>query len=297
MAIRSLELRARAVVEGFGSGIHRSPYHGFSVEFTEYRQYAHGDDPRHIDWRVLARSDRTYIKKFEDETNLRCHLVLDRSRSMDFGTVGHTKAAYAATFAATLALFLQKQGDAVGLISFDDVVRNFIPARNRPGQLNLLLHAIEAPVPGRATSLSAALERAAQLLRKRGLVVLLSDFLAPVPELERPLAHLAALGHDLAAVQFLDPAELTLSFHQPARFEDLESGQSLHVDPDVARAQYLQRLHAHQDALRALFNRVGASWHPLDTKAPLSPALQDFIQSRHRKGRAPARRSPAAAAP
>ncbi len=289
MAIRSLELRARAVVEGFWTGIHRSPYHGFSVEFTEYRQYAPGDDPRHIDWRVLARSDRTYIKKFEDETNLRCHLVLDRSRSMEFGTVGHTKAAYAATFAATLALFLQQQGDAVGLVSFDDVVREFIPARNRPGHLNHLLHAIEQPVPGRATNLPVALERAAHLLRKRGMVVLISDFLAPVADLERPLSHLAALGHDIAAIQFLDPAEASLSFHQAAHFVDLESGESLHVDPDAARVAYVQRLEAHQAELRLLFGRVGATWHPVLTDAPLGPVLQGFVQSRHRRGRASAR--------
>lgn len=291
MAIRSLELRARAVVEGFWTGIHRSPYHGFSVEFTEYRQYAPGDDPRHIDWRVLARSDRTYIKKFEDETNLRCHLVLDRSRSMEFGTAGHTKAAYAATFAATLALFLQQQGDAVGLLSFDDVVREFIPARNRPGHLSHLLQAIEQPVPGRATNLGVAIERAAHLLRKRGMVVLISDFLAPVPELERPLSHLAALGHDIAAVQFLDPAERTLSFKQAANFVDMESGGSLHVDPDAARAGYQQRLREHQDSLRALFGRVGATWHPLATDAPLGPVLQDFVQARQRRGRASARRA------
>jgi uncharacterized protein (DUF58 family) len=289
MAIRSLELRARAVVEGFWTGIHRSPYHGFSVEFTEYRQYAPGDDPRHIDWRVLARSDRTYIKKFEDETNLRCHLVLDRSRSMEFGTVGHTKAAYAATFAATLALFLQQQGDAVGLVSFDDVVREFIPARNRPGHLNHLLHAIEQPVPGRSTNLPVALERAAHLLRKRGMVVLISDFLAPVADLERPLSHLATLGHDIAAIQFLDPAEASLSFHQAAHFVDLESGESLHVDPDAARVAYVQRLEAHQADLRLLFGRVGATWHPVLTDAPLGPVLQGFVQSRHRRGRASAR--------
>lgn len=295
MAIRSLELRARAVVEGFWSGIHRSPYHGFSVEFTEYRQYAPGDDPRHIDWRVVARSDRTYIKKFEDETNLRCHLVLDRSRSMEFGTTGHTKAAYAATFAATLGLFLQGQGDAVGLLAFDDVVREFIPARNRPGHLSHLLHAIDQPVPGRTTNLPEALTQAARLLRKRGLVVLISDFLAPVAELQRPLSHLAALGHDIAAVQFLDPAELSLSFSQPAQFVDLESGASLHVDPETARAGYLQRLHAHQDELRTLFGRAGASWHPLATDAPLGPLLQDFVQSRHRRGRSPARNAPHAA--
>src|SRR5881394_2332037 len=130
MNIRSLELRARAVVEGFWSGMHRSPYHGFSVEFTEYRPYSPGDDPRYLDWRVLARSDRYYLKRFEDETNLRCHLILDQSRSMTYGSVGYTKAEYAATLAGTLAFFLHLQGDAVGLLTFDEQVRDYLPPRH-----------------------------------------------------------------------------------------------------------------------------------------------------------------------
>ena len=130
MSIRSLELRARAVVEGFWSGMHRSPYHGFSVEFTEYRQYTPGDDPRYLDWRVYARSDRYVIKKYEDETNLRCHLLVDQSRSMNYGSRGHTKSAYAATLAATLGYFLHLQGDATGLLTFDDQVRDYLPARH-----------------------------------------------------------------------------------------------------------------------------------------------------------------------
>src|SRR6186713_2068155 len=153
MTIRSLELRARAVVEGFWAGLHRSPYHGFSVEFTEYRQYTPGDDPRHLDWRVFARSDRFFIKKFEDETNLRCHLVVDQSRSMSFGTPGWTKAAYAATLAATLARFLHLQGDAVGLLSFDQGVRDYLPARHRAGHLRQLTLALDKPPGGSATDL------------------------------------------------------------------------------------------------------------------------------------------------
>ena len=145
MSLRSLELRARTVVEGFWHGLHRSPFHGFSVEFTEYRDYSVGDDPRSIDWKVYARSDRHVIKKFEDETNVRCHLLVDQSRSMDYGTRGHTKAVYAATLAATLGYFLHQQGDAVGLMSFDEEVREFLPARNRPGQLRQLMIALERP--------------------------------------------------------------------------------------------------------------------------------------------------------
>src|ERR1700710_1781917 len=132
MSVKNLELRARVVVEGFWHGLHRSPYHGFSVEFSEYRQYSPGDDPRYLDWRLYGRSDRYYIKKFEDETNLRCHLLLDQSRSMDFASQGYSKADFARTLAATLGYFLYLQGDAVGLLSFSQAVREYLPARNRP---------------------------------------------------------------------------------------------------------------------------------------------------------------------
>src|ERR1051325_325685 len=150
MSIRSLELRARAVVEGFWSGLHRSPYHGFSVEFTEYRQYTPGDDPRYLDWRVFARSDRYFIKKYEDETNLRCHLLVDQSRSMDYGSRGYTKATYGATLAATLAYFLHLQGDAIGLLTFDENVRDYLPARHRAGHLRHLMLALEKPAVGQS---------------------------------------------------------------------------------------------------------------------------------------------------
>ena len=151
MRIRSLELRAKVIVEGFWKGIHRSPHHGFSAEFTEYRSYHPGDDPRYLDWRVYARTDRLYVKKFEDETNLKCHLLIDHSRSMGYGSGEVTKAAYASTLAATLAYFLFTQGDAVGLATFDDQLRQVLPPRNRPSYLHrLLLAPSEAPESGPA---------------------------------------------------------------------------------------------------------------------------------------------------
>ena len=149
MAIRNLELRARVVVEGFWKGLHRSPYHGFSVEFTEYRQYSPGDDTRYLDWRLYARSDRHYLKRFEDETNLRCHLLVDQSRSMDYGSLTYSKSDYARTLAATLAWFLHGQGDAVGLLSFDERVRDYLPPRHRHGHLRQLMLALGTPA-GRA---------------------------------------------------------------------------------------------------------------------------------------------------
>src|ERR1041384_6397193 len=196
MTIRSLELRARAVVEGFWSGMHRSPYHGFSVEFTEYRQYTPGDDPRYLDWRVFARSDRYFIKKYEDETNLRVHLLMDQSRSMDYGSRDYTKATYASTLAATLAYFLYLQGDAVGLLTFDEKVRDYLPARHRTGHLRHIMLSLEKPAGGAATDLSAPLKRVVEMVTKRALMVLISDLLAPIDTLEKNLAGLGACGHE-----------------------------------------------------------------------------------------------------
>jgi uncharacterized protein (DUF58 family) len=294
MRIRNLELRARSVVEGFWHGLHRSPYHGFSVEFTEYRAYTPGDDPRYLDWRLAARTDRYFIKKFEDETNLRCHLVVDLSRSMSYGSQGITKAQYAITLAATLGYFLDQQGDAVGLMTFDEVMREYLPARHKPGQLRQLMLALEKPVAGTATDVAAPLRKAAELLRKRGLVVLISDLLAPVEALEAPLALLAAGGHEVLVFQILDPAEVTFEFPSPARFRDVESGRELFIDPALARADYLRKFAEHEAALDTLTQKLGAHRRRLLTSDPLDMALFDFLKTRTQRGRLVRRKDAAA---
>lgn len=293
MGIRNLELRARAVVEGFRSGLHRSPYHGFSVEFTEYRQYTPGDDLRHLDWRVFARSDRYFLKKFEDETNLRCHLITDQSRSMDYGSTGYTKAQYAATLAATLAYFLHLQGDAIGLLSFDEHVRDYLPARHRPGQLRHLMLALEKPAGGKATDLAAPLRRLVEIVRKRGLMVLISDFLAPLDRLEPSLSALTASGHEVLVFQVLDPSELEFRFDQPAVFEDAESNRTLFIDPVAARKEYRRRFDEHGQGLQATCSKLGIGFHRVPTHEPLERVLFEFLQERLRRRRPTRRREPA----
>lgn len=285
MAIRSLEMRARVVVEGFWSGIHRSPYHGFSVEFTEYRQYTPGDDPRYLDWKLFARSDRYFIKKFEDETNLRCHVLADNSRSMTFGSRGITKAAYANTLAATLAFFLHQQGDAIGLLTFDDQIREYLPARHRPGHLRHLMLALEKPPGGAATDLAAPLKRIVEIVRKRGLMVLLTDLLAPVETLEKNLATLTASGHEVVVFQILDPAELAFDFAKAALFRDLESGRQLYIDPDAVRAEYKRGFDAHCAAVAVTCSKLGIALRRLTTDQPLELALFDFLRERMNKGK------------
>ena len=295
MAIRNLELRARTVVEGFWHGLHRSPFHGFSVEFTEYRPYSPGDDPRYLDWKLVGRTDRYYIKKFEDETNLRCQLLVDNSRSMTFGSRGYSKAEYANTFAATLAHFLDQQGDAVGLLTFDEAVREYLPARHRPGHLRQLMLALEKPAGGKATDLIAPLKRMAELMRRRGLIVLVSDLFAPLETLETSLALLTASGHEVLVFQLLDPAELSFDFTAASRFEDLETGRDLFLEPALARHEYQQKFEAHAAEVRSVCERLGIALQRLVSDQPLELALFDFLKARADRGKIVIRRRRAAA--
>jgi len=285
MSIKNLELRARVVVEGFWNGLHRSPYHGFSVEFTEYRQYSQGDDPRYLDWRLYARSDRFYIKKFEDETNLRCYLLVDNSRSMSYGSLSYTKAQYANTLAATLAYFLYLQGDGIGLLTFDEHVREYLPARHRKGHLRHLMLALEKPEGGVATDLQAPLKQIVEMVRKRGLMVLISDLLAPLENLEKNLQSLTACGHEVVLFQPLDPAELSFSFQKAALFHDIESGRDLYIEPAMARTEYLRKLNGHNAAARAICQKLGIGYYSLGTDRPLELALFDFLRARMQRGK------------
>ncbi|MFO1091687.1 MAG: DUF58 domain-containing protein [Planctomycetaceae bacterium] len=284
LQIASLELRARAVVEGFFAGLHRSPFHGFSVEFTEYRQYVPGDDPRRLDWRLYARSDRYFVKQYEDETNLRCHVVVDNSRSMAFGTLPHTKAEYAKTLAATLAYFLHTQRDAIGLVLVDEEIDAFIPARHRAGQFRRIVHALEHPPAGRATRIADALEQVAQRVHKRGLLVLISDFLTPLDALATRFMYLQARGHDVVAFQVLDPAELSFDFDEPTLFRDMETGREVFVEPAAAGAPYRQRMQRHLEELAAIAVARGVALYRVSTDTPLESPLREFLSSRQRAG-------------
>lgn len=290
MRIKNLQLRAKAVVEGFLSGLHRSPYHGFSVEFSEYRQYSPGDDLRYLDWRLYARSDRYYLKRFEDETNLRCYLLVDLSRSMGFHSLDYDKAEYAKTVAATIAYFLTLQRDAVGLITFDQSIREYLPARFRSGHLHRLMMCLEHQLAGTETDLGLPLEQVARTARKRGVVVLLSDFLAPVESLETKLGYLRSQGHEVVVIRVLDPAEVSFAFQDEAMFFDLESGRELYVDPIAMRANYQERFREHAQGLSRACSSLGIDVYDLTTDQPLELALFDLLNSRMRRGRQVSRR-------
>ena len=284
MRIKNLELRAKVVVEGFLSGMHRSPYHGFSVEFSEYRQYTPGDDPRYLDWRLYARSDRYYIKRFEEETNLRCWLLVDLSRSMGFGTLSYDKAEYAKTAAATIAYFLQLQRDAVGLLTFDEAISEFIPPRFRPGHLRRIMLALEGSLGGKSTNLEGPLEKLAAAVSKRGMIVLVSDLLAPVDTLQQKLGFLRSRGHEVVLLRVLDPAEIDFRFKQSTMFHDLETGRRLYVDPEAARENYLREFDAHRTAIVEICQNLGIDYYQVATDQPLDRVLFDFLNSRMRSG-------------
>jgi len=285
MKAKNLQFRARVVVEGFYSGLHRSPYHGFSVEFSEYREYSPGDDLRYLDWRLFARSDRYYVKRFEDETNLRCHLLVDLSRSMSYGSGEYSKADYARTLAATLAYFLTTQRDSVGLLTFADVLSDYLPARYRPGHLHRLMVSLERAESGTRTDLMAPIEQAARIITKRGMVILISDLLADVDLLEQKLGYLRSQGHEVIVLQVLDTAEIDFTFRHPSMFHDLESNRRIYVDPETAKETYLERFQQHQKTLRRTFHNLGIDHFLVRTDQPMEMVLFEFLGARARRGR------------
>jgi uncharacterized protein (DUF58 family) len=294
MRIKSLQMRARIAVEGFVKGIHRSPYHGFSVEFSEYREYTAGDDTRYIDWKLFARSDRYHVKRFEDETNLRCHLVVDTSRSMGYGSTGYTKSDYARTAAATIAYFLSRQRDAVGLATFEDRITDFLPPRHRPGHLRRMLGMLERTPEGKATDLARPLEEIAATVRRRGLILLISDLLAPIDTLRSRLGYLRSRGHEVIVLRVLDPTEQTFPFAGPTMFRDVESGRTIYVDPGTGRSEYLRRFDAHAKEIDRACADLGIELLTMPTDRPLELVLFDLLKARMRRARLPGRRSPAA---
>src|SRR5919107_1219613 len=240
----TLELKARTIVEGFLSGLHRSPFKGFSVEFAEYRQYLPGDDLSTIDWKVYARSDRHYVKKFEEETNLNCHVMLDISGSMGYGSRGVTKFEYGQCLAASLSYLMNRQRDAVGLTAFDDRIVTMLPASSRPGHLRTVLLTLDRLALGQKTNVSKPLHQLADSLSKRGMVVLISDLLDDPEQVIRGLKHFQFRGTDVIVFQVLDPHETEFPFERATRFEDMETSEEVMAVPVVVRQAYLQSIGA-----------------------------------------------------
>jgi uncharacterized protein (DUF58 family) len=280
--IGSLELLARAVVEGFMSGLHRSPFTGFSTEFTEYRQYNAGDDLRYLDWRLLARTDRYFIKKYRADTNTQCHLLIDTSASMRYSQNGKiSKLTYAKFLAASLAYLLNRQQDAVGLVAFDEHVHTHVPARSRTGHMRTIFGQLSLLEAGGETRLAESLHELADVLTRRGIVVLISDFYDESERLQSAFQHLRFRGHDLMAFHVLDKTEIEFDFDDPILLlEDAETSEQMPVLPDVVMSGYRARLRQHLDEMRrcAAANRV--DYELITTDQPLDYALFSFLSRR-----------------
>ena len=249
--LKNLSLAARLVVEGFYSGMHKSPHKGFSIEFAEHRQYTPGVDPRHIDWRVYGRRDKLYVKQYEEETSLRCYLLLDKSASMDYKSgEGFTKLQYGSYLAASLAYLMSAQHDAVGLITYDTGVRDTIPPKQGPGHLKTLMQKLEQTTPGGETRLSVTLHRVAEQIKRRALVVVISDLFDDPDDLVGALKHLRHQKHDVVVFQTLDPGEVSFPFDDITRIEDMETAHVVTSDPRAFRKAYLEELAKFLDIVR-----------------------------------------------
>ena len=293
-ALGRIEIVARWIVDGFMSGLHRSPRKGFSVEFAEYRPYQPGDDLRYIDWKIAARADRWVVKQYEEETNLRASIVLDVSKSMAWS--GHellalagtdqssaprlTKLAYGERLTAALALLLLRQRDAVGLVRFDSAIRSAVPPRARNGQWRRVVAALEEAGAGKASSAPIALEQAARLINRRGMIVLVSDLLMDIPEVERAVRGLRAVGHDVTVLHLMDPAERELPSSGEAVFVDPESTMEIAASVADVRAAYRQTVGEVIDEWRTMFASIGASYELIFTDAPFGVPLRRAFAAR-----------------
>ena len=281
-----VELVAEGVVEGVLAGLHRSPFRGFSVEFAEHRPYQPGDELRYLDWKMLARSDRLLVKQYEEETNLRAMVVLDSSRSMDWVGAERrlTKLEYAKRLAAALALVLLRQRDATGLVGFDERVRTVVPARSHGRQWWTLAAAMAALQPGGGTAAEFALHRVTDLLRRRGLVLFISDLLLDSRLALLALRYLRHRGHQVIVFHIMDPAELTLEGQPEARFEDPESGAGVVARPRELRAAYTETVRRSIREWRAACRSGGIGYHHVLTDTPFGYVLRQAAIRRVRRG-------------
>jgi uncharacterized protein (DUF58 family) len=281
--IGRLEIRARHIVEGMLSGMHRSPYFGQSVEFLQHRQYVPGDDLRRVDWKVWAKQDRLYLKQYEEDTNLRSCLLVDVSASMAYGNGPLNKCDYAVTAASALAYLLLRQQDAVGCVAFDEAIRQAIPQRTTTNHLQTIVRALHTKEPRQKTRIYDVLARVAETYPRRGLVVLISDLLVDGDDIHRGLRLLRQQGHDVLVLHIMDDDELDFPFDQPSRFEGLETDEHLSCNPRALREGYLASLNRFLDSMRHGCARDNIDYALIRTSAPLDAALNEFLRHRQRR--------------
>ncbi len=274
------QLKARLIVEGFIIGLHKSPYHGFSVEFSEHRQYNHGDSIRNIDWKVFAKTEKYYIRRFEEETNLRTYILLDHSKSMDYSSGKISKLDYARTFAAALTYLMLKQQDAVGLITYNDQITNTIRPKSRKNYLTFIhqhLYNLEA---AETTSTASALGNVAGQIKKRSLIVIISDFLDDSDEIVRSLKYFHHMKHEVILFHIQDYDELNFPFKKETEFQDMETGEKIIMNPWQFRKEYKQALQDHSTKIKNACYDLGIEYNPINTDTSYEENFMLYLRKR-----------------
>ncbi len=279
--LKNIELKARLVVEGFLTGLHRSPYHGFSVEFAEHRQYRPGDELRYIDWKVFGRTDRYYVKEFEEETNLRAVIAVDSSASMKYSSKGHlSKFEYTIYLAGALAYLMIKQRDATGLALYDTGIRAYLPPRSKLSYISEILKVLDSTQPANLTGTAKALDLLAERISRRGLVIIISDFFDDYDSVINALKHFRHRKHEVLAFQILDPREIDFKFGESANFKDVETGEELITQPYQIQKTYSQAVKNFIDDIRKECYEHQIDYHLIDTSTPFDKALRDYLTKR-----------------
>ncbi|MEK7269612.1 MAG: DUF58 domain-containing protein [Planctomycetota bacterium] len=282
-AISRLDLKARLIVEGFVSGLHQSPFHGFSVEFADHREYTPGDDIRHIDWKVYAKSDRFSIKEFEEETNLKCTMLLDVSESMRYRSGETSKLEYGSVLVATLSHLLLHQQDATGLVLFDSDIRRHVPESSRPSHILAILAELDRAVAEQKTDVSVLFHKIAEKIKRRGMVLLVSDLFCPVEPLMRGLKHFRHKRHEVVVFQIVDPFERDFPFEDNTLFKGLEGYPELLTEPRSLKAAYLKNFRDHAEAIRKACADQRIDFVQIGTDQPLETVLPRYLALRARR--------------
>ena len=282
--LNSISMKAKLVVEGYIIGQHRSPYHGFSVEFSEHRSYEPGDEVKHIDWKLYGKTNRLYVKRYEEETNLRAHLILDTSKSMSYTSNKVSKLDYGSYLLAALSYLMISQQDAAGVVLFDEKIRSFIPPKSTPSHLNTLLNVLDAPKPGNDTKIESVLHQMAERINKRGLVIIISDLLDEPKNVFKGLKHFRHRKQEVILFHILDRNELEFEFENRTKFVDMESGEEITTDPWHIKNDYKNLILDIQKYYRRNCRLNKIDYVPLYTDDSLDKGLSEYFNKRQRLG-------------
>jgi len=278
--LSTMLLRARFVVEGFIAGLHQSPYRGFSLEFAQHREYSPGDETKHVDWKVYGRKDKYFVKQYQEETNLKGYILLDRSASMGYRSEGISKLQYGSYLGASLAFLMLKQQDSVGLATFDERIKKYIPPRQSKGHLSLILEELESLVPSSRTGINRSLQELGQYTKRRGLIILISDLLDEQEEVLKALKYFRFKKHELIVFHLLDHAELELPFSSALWLEDMENGKRVLTHPEIIREKYKGLVKEFIETYKLSCLRSDIDYCLIDTKTPLDLALGAYLARR-----------------